>query len=81
MDEAELNRRLCNIEKNIEKILTALNGKEGIITKTALVEQRVNDIPSPTSLKWYAGIGGGAVTCVGLVLFLIIHSIKSLWGN
>ena len=75
--------RLANIEKNIEKILKLLlgNGDDGIITETALLKQKVEDLPSPSSLKFFAAVGGGIVTATGLVLFLIVHSVKSLWGS
>lgn len=83
MDEAELNRRLSNMESLLGKIFKVLNGNgnEGLVTTVALHSQKIEDIPKPTQLKWYAGIGGGIATSFGLLCWLIYYLIRSAFTN
>jgi hypothetical protein len=82
MDD-DIKFRLTNIESLLNKIFKILegNGDQGLITRVALNSQTIDNLPTPSKLKWAAGIGGGAVTIIGLVFFLIAHSIKGLWGG
>lgn len=81
MEDAELNRRLSNIEKNIEKILKLLNGNgsEGLITETALLKQKVEDLPKPSQLKFFAMIGGAAVSGIGIISWLVYQALRSVF--
>lgn len=60
----------CTKEKEIEKMLHAIygNGEPGIRTSLALIEQKLNAMPSPSQLKFYmlAGSGLGVLGGYGL---------------
>jgi hypothetical protein len=77
MDDG-INFRLTNIESLLNKIFKILegNGGEGLVTKVALVEQRVEDIPSPNKLKFFAAMGAGITTSFGLLCWLIYYFIR-----
>jgi len=82
--EDDIKFRLTDIETLLNKIFKILegNGDEGgLVTKVALVEQKVEDIPSPGNLRWYAAIGGSAVFCIGMIFYLLSTAIKSLWNG
>ena len=64
------NKRLEAIEGLLNKIFKILNGctdEGGLVTKVALQEQRLKDLPSPSTLKFYASIGGGVVMVLALL--------------
>ena len=72
------NKRLEAIEGLLNKIFKILNGctdEGGLVTKVALQEQKLKDLPSPSTLKFYASIGGGVV----MVLALLGIAIGSLF--
>lgn len=71
--------RLEKMEKNIEKILVILNGngKNGILTRIALNEQKLENYPSPRTLKLYALMSGGSVGFVSFVGYLIVQGFKA----
>ena len=77
--EDDIHFRLTNIEKNVEKILKLLlgNGDSGIITELALQKQKVDDLPKPTQLKFFAMIGGGVVSGLGIITWLIYQALRS----
>ena len=82
MDE-DIKFRLTNIESLLNKIFKVLegNGGEGLVTTVALHSQKMEDIPSPGNLRWYAALGGSAVFCVGMIFYLLSTAIKSLWNG
>ena len=64
------NKRLEAIEGLLNKIFKILNGctdEGGLVTKVALQEQKLKDLPSPSTLKFYASIGGGVVMVLALL--------------
>ena len=77
MDE-DVRNSLDRIEGNLAIILKTLNGngQPGLLTKVALQEQRIKDIPSPTSLKFYASVGGGFVILLGLLGYAIVTALS-----
>jgi hypothetical protein len=83
MDETELNRRLKKIEEDIAKILKLLlgNGDAGIITELALQKQKVEDLPKPAQLKFFAMIGGAAVSGIGIISWLIYQALRSAFSG
>jgi len=74
--------RLANMEKNIERILVILNGngKLGIVTKLELHEEKINNIPTPRVLKFYALMSGGTVGFISFIAYLIIQACKIASG-
>lgn len=72
------NERLKSIETLLDKIFETLNGKGdkgGLVTKVALQEQRLKDLPSPTTLKFYASVGGGVVMVLALLGIAVIKLV------
>lgn len=67
--------KIANIEILLAQIFKILNGNGtvGLVTKTALHEQKINEIPSPANLRWYAAAGAGAVTFFGWTGYLLIR--------
>lgn len=74
----DIEFRLKNIESNIEKILSLLNGRGGLVTTIELHDQQMKDIPGPAQLKWYATIGGGIMSGIGIIMYIIYQTIKSV---
>lgn len=66
----------CSKEKEIEKLLHAVygNGEPGIRTSLALIEQKINDMPTPAQLKVYMLIGSGLGVIGGYGLKLLMGS-------
>ena len=78
----DIEFRLKNIENNLEKILLLLNDNEkGLVTKVALHQQKIDEIPSPTTLKYWSAVGGGVVTSVGLFLFILYRVIRDVFSG
>ena len=75
MDDKD-NYRLKNIESDVKEIINILNGKDGLITTIAIQEEKIKEIPSPSSLKWYATIGGGITSSIGIVIWLLCRATK-----
>ena len=72
------DKRLEAIEGLLNKIFKILNGctdEGGLVTKVALQEQKLKDLPSPSTLKFYASVGGGVI----MVLALLGIAIGSLF--
>ena len=73
--------KIVSIESTLSKIFKILNGNGsgsgGLVTKVALHEQKIGEIPSPSNLRWYAGIGGGVVTFFSLLVYVIIRIFSS----
>jgi hypothetical protein len=64
------NKRLEAIEGLLNKIFKILNGctdEGGLVTKVALQEQKLKDLPSPATLKFYASVGGGVIMVLTLL--------------
>ena len=57
------------------------NGRVGVITKLALCEEKFKNLPSPRTLKLYALMSGGAVSCVAFIGYLLIQSFKAAGGG
>ena len=71
--------RLISIEKNMEKILNLLtNDENGLVTKVALQQQRITEIPSPNELKYWSALGGGIVSALGIITWLIFKDFKTV---
>lgn len=68
--------RLDNIEQQLKKIFSLLDGPKGVVTKVELQGQQLKSIPSPTNLKWYAFVGGGVVTFFGLIGYSVVRIFK-----
>lgn len=66
------------MEGNIEKILDKFNGPKGITTTLVLHEEKISAIPSPKVLKFYAAAGGGVVSMIMIILYVLS---KSVMGN
>lgn len=81
--EDDIKFRLTNIESLLDKIFKILegNGKAGLVTKVALVEQRMEDIPSPGKLKFFAAMGAGIMTSFGLLCWLVYYFVRSAFTN
>lgn len=80
MDE-NIEFRLKNIEKSVERIIKILEGKDGLITGLALIDQRVAEIPSPTQLKFWSAAGATFVTATGLVFYLLWATVKGVFSG
>lgn len=72
------DERLKNIEDMLDKIFKILNGNgsKGLVTKVALQEQQMKSLPSPNTLKFYAMIGGGVVTFLGWLGYVIVKTFS-----
>lgn len=75
--------KIENIEILLAQIFKVLNGNgtEGLVTKVALHEQKIKEIPSPTNLRWYAAVGAGAMTFFGCVGYVLIRLFSSGAGS
>ena len=72
----DCDKRLEAMENLLNKIFNILNGRDGVgglVTKVALQEQRIEDIPSPTTLKFYASVGGGVIMVLALLGTAIVQ--------
>ena len=67
MDDSDCKDRFDKIDKAFERLEEVLNGKDGLVTQTALLKQQLKDQPSSTTLKFYASVGGGIVMVLGLL--------------
>jgi len=70
MSDKECTNQLKDIKILLDKVFIILNGKDdkgGMVTEVRLLKQQLNDIPSPSVLKFYASIGGGIVLALGLI--------------
>lgn len=75
----QIDFRLLNIEKNMEKILNLLtNDENGLVTKVALQQQKIKEIPSPTELKYWSALGGGIVSALGVITWLVCKAFKTV---
>lgn len=80
MNDSECINQLNDIKKLLDKVFTVLNGEGddgGLVTRMALLEQKIADLPSPTELKFYASVGGGVV----LVLALLGYAVIKLFSH
>lgn len=75
--------KIANIEVLLVQIFKVLNGNgiDGLVTKTALHEQKISEIPSPANLRWYAAAGAGAVTFFGWFGYVLIKLFSSGAGS
>ena len=74
MDDCD--KRLTAIEGLLNKIFKILNGCSeagGLVTKVALQEQKIKDIPNPATLKFYASVGGGVVMVLALLGIAVVR--------
>jgi hypothetical protein len=69
-------REIKDTLHSILKILNGAEGEGGLVTKVALQEQTIKDLPSPTTLKFYASIGGGMVMILGMLGYAVVRLIK-----
>ena len=60
--------------KDIFRILNG-NGQAGLVTKVALNCQKLNDIPSPNSLRFHASVGSGIVMVIAIFGYMIYQAI------
>jgi hypothetical protein len=68
----------CSKETEIQKILTAIYGTEtamGMKTQLALIAQKIDALPSPGQLKFYAFTGGGLTLLVALVGLVVLKAL------
>jgi len=56
--------------ENIKRILNG-NGQAGLVTRVALNEQSIKNIPTPNALRFHASIGSGIVMVVVLFGYII----------
>lgn len=72
------NFQLEKMSKDIEKILDILNGngQDGALTKIALQEQKIQNLPTPRILKLYALMSGGSVGAISFIGYLIVQAFK-----
>ena len=63
---------IAEMKITLKEIFTILNGPEGLVTKVALHEHQMKNLPSPTTLKFYASIGGGVVLTLGMIGYSVI---------
>lgn len=69
------DKRLTAIEGLLNKIFKILNGctdDGGLVTKVALQEQKLKDLPSPSTLKFYASVGGSVVMVLTLLGIAVV---------
>lgn len=64
----------CTKEKEIEKLLHAVygNGEPGIKTLLALIEQKIDSMPTPNQLKFYMFAGAGLGVMSGYLFKMLI---------
>jgi len=81
-EDKQHNYRLENIENNVEKVLMLLNGngKTGIVTSIALHQEKIDNIPTPRTLKVYALMSGASVGFVSFIGYLIVQAFKVAGG-
>lgn len=72
----ECDYRLVNIEKDVKQIIEILNGKEGIITTLAIQQEKIKDLPTPSSLKMYSFCGGGISSILAIVSWALYRIFK-----
>ena len=70
------NFRLKNIELNVEKIIDILNGKDGVITTIMIQQEKIKELPSPTSLKLYSFCGGCVASIIAIVSWALYGIFK-----
>jgi len=75
MNEEGCWERLKAIERKVDDILGLLKGKDkdgGLITDVVLLKKTVKDLPSPSTLKFYASIGGAVVMVLSVIGLAVI---------
>ena len=80
MNDSECINQLNDIKQLLHKVFLVLNGSGddgGLVTRVALIEQKIADLPSPNELKFYASVGGGVV----FVLALLGYSVVKLFTS
>lgn len=75
--EETCDYRLKKIELNIEKVLDLINGKEGMVTTLMLQQDKINNLPTPSSLKAYSFCGGGLASIMALISWALYGIFKS----
>jgi|GEM_PF-6175434 len=80
MNDSECLNQLTDIKTLLGKVFVVLNGadnKGGLVTEVALLKQQLKDTPGPSTLKFYASIGGGIVLALALlgssVIKIFVH--------
>lgn len=76
MTDANSDFRLKNIELNVEKIIDILNGKDGVITTIMIQQEKIKELPSPTSLKLYSFCGGGVASLMAIISWALYSIFK-----
>ncbi len=71
MNLADVEKQLEQLQKSIDAILTALNGKEGIIVEQELLKQKMKEMPTPNEIRLYAMIGSGAIGFLAVIGYFI----------
>ena len=70
MNDIDCTNQLIDIKDLLNKVFVVLNGDDdegGLVTRVRLLEQKVADLPSPSTLKFYASVGGGIVLALALL--------------
>lgn len=65
---------IAEIKTTVNGIFRILNGNGsvGLCTKVELHELKLNQFPTPTQMKWYAGVGGGVIFVVTLLGYAVV---------
>jgi len=74
-------QQLKDIKFLLDKVFHILNGKDangGLVTEVQLLKQQFKDLPTPSSLKFYASFGGSIVMALGFLGYAIFHFFKTL---
>ena len=84
MNDSECANQLRDIKVLLNKVFGVLNGDNddgGLVTRVALIEQKIADLPSPNELKFYASVGGGVVLVLALFGYAMVKLITQNWGQ
>lgn len=68
----KMSADLSNIKSDTDKIVTALEGKNGLVVKVSVHEDRFKTMPTPRSILIQASIWGGftgATIVLGKLIF------------
>ena len=73
MDDSDCKDRFDKLDQSIKGLHDILNGHDGVVTQVALHEQRLNDQPSPATIKFNASIGGGVIMVLSLIGLAVVQ--------
>lgn len=66
-------------EKAVDKLFRVLegNGSGGLVASVKILNERLDQFPSPNQIKTYAFLGGGAFIVVSFVAVVIFRALAS----